>query len=171
MKNPHPMARRAHRAFTLVEVAFALGLLSFCLVALVALATVGLRTQSESQNELRAVHVLSSMLNERVSLPLVALSGNPLPTLEQDHDNLATPVYLDESGGVVAGWTEGAQYRLHYEVEQADADPSVPTTAPRRMVRLHAVLLWPALPAAVNYTQALIQAQGRQETTTYVRIP
>lgn len=71
------------RAFSLIEVVLALGLAAFAIVVIVGLLPVGLKLTSESEDESRAVNILSAVIADRQATPL-DLPSHPytLPALD-----------------------------------------------------------------------------------------
>jgi len=74
-------------AFSLIEVAIAIGLIAFALVAILGLVPVGLKSEAESTQRLRAVQSLNMIAEDicSVARPYVESAGpdatpNPVPT-------------------------------------------------------------------------------------------
>jgi type II secretory pathway pseudopilin PulG len=70
------------RAFGLVEVVLALGIVSFCLIAILGLFSVGLKQNRESQDKIQAANLASLILSLRRSMPTNTLTI-ALPVLNQ----------------------------------------------------------------------------------------
>jgi len=75
MKTKHRASRR--RAFSLVEVTMALGVVSFCLLALCGLLPIGLRTNQASVEQTVANGIFSSVIADLRATPMASgtLSG------------------------------------------------------------------------------------------------
>ncbi len=68
---PHCPSRRVGLTggFSLVEVTMAIGLMSYCLVAMLGLASVGLQQERQSTDQLLALEVLSAVAADFRSIP------------------------------------------------------------------------------------------------------
>src|SRR5687768_15545357 len=109
-----------HSAFSLVEIVMALGVSSFCLVALLGLFSVGIKIEQGGTAELGAAHVLQSLITTRRTGPAVDLRGNkfPLPPLVAGADIPETTVALDAMGNLLSSAADpNARYALHYSVD------------------------------------------------------
>ncbi len=85
MKRPNPSPHR-QRAFSLVEVTLALGLVSFILVALLALFGVGMQASRESAND--------TMLSQITAQTLALVQSKNLPPI----DGAAQPYFFTVQG-------------------------------------------------------------------------
>ena len=56
--------QRAQAAFSLVEVTMAMGLMAFCLVAMLGMLPVGLKQERDSNDQLTAMQVLTAVEND-----------------------------------------------------------------------------------------------------------
>lgn len=95
----------ARRAFSLVEVVLALGLVSFVLVALLGLFVVGMGTERDSGEHIRASNLASRLITERRNNPLDPAATFALPALNDP--SLAPPGKLllfsaDDTAGATA---------------------------------------------------------------------
>lgn len=111
-KSSSPGFRRP--GFSLVEVVLALGIASFALVTIVALLPVGLKMASESENESRAVNILSAVAADRMATPF------GLPSREFGFPSLTNTVtegfLLVEEDGTATADEDAARYRVGYQV-------------------------------------------------------
>jgi len=146
--------------FSLVEVIVALGIMSFVLVALMGLFTVGLRTDRDSSDAMQAANLASLLIAQRRTTPTNApsdpMAAFALPSLQFSVSNFsfspfsASPVYLSSSGTVTN--RAAATYGLLYQANcQQDAD-------------LYVMLFWPALAAPTN-------AADKYEIHTRIALP
>jgi len=153
------MKKPSCSAFTLVEVALALGVASFCLLSIMGLFPVALATQQRSSAQTRAVSILSGVTSDlRSSSP--ALTSNQVTNT--GILALSVPVrpfvgtnqvvrYSDASGKL----TEAQDQNSLFEVRVAylpDASP-VPTGSPgtaRVSVR------WPPSQTHLNSVESLV---------------
>lgn len=53
-----------HKAFTLIETAIALGIVSFCLLAIAGLTTTSLHTMSDANSDVRATVIAAKVIGE-----------------------------------------------------------------------------------------------------------
>jgi len=70
-------------AFSLVEVVMALGIISFALIAVIGLVTVGLQTNRESAGQIQAANTMSLLMATARGLPTNPPSGFAIPNLNQ----------------------------------------------------------------------------------------
>lgn len=112
-------AKNASKGFSLVEVTMAIGLMSFCLVALVGVLPVGMSQERKSTDQLLALQAMTAVVNDFRSSDLTSTSGSArtrtyglqVPrnggTLILD-ENLKTPEM---------GWSGKKEYHVSYTVE------------------------------------------------------
>lgn len=134
------------RAFSLVEVTMALGLVSFCLVAMLGVLPVGLMQERKSSDQMSAMHVLATMKSDFQSASSTSNTTS----------RYAIPTGLGEEGVV---FVDNAFERTE---QQANAEFSVryrisSTTASNGSPRMH-VFIARAMPSQV--TQQSIVAEG-----------
>ena len=149
----HDMKRSVSSAFTLVEIVMALGLCSFCLVALLGLFSVGLKIEQDGTAELGASHLLQSLIATRRAAPAADLSSTkfPLPALTAGTNVPPTTVIIDASGNLVNSASDpNARYALHYQVDA----PAAPKFAP---FRVSVCLTWPPAASRSNALGSLEQ--------------
>ncbi|MDE1171472.1 MAG: hypothetical protein PW734_09740 [Verrucomicrobium sp.] len=110
-------------AFSLMEVVLALGLISFCLIALMGLLVAGLKNNRQTRSMVDATAAASLLVeslrastnNRPVNLPQI-----PLPTGMEVASNTA-PLYVD-SGGYLVGSPRDAAFALNYRVQVVDTN-------------------------------------------------
>jgi uncharacterized protein (TIGR02598 family) len=120
-------AQKSLRAgFSLVEVAFALGLASFCLFTLLGLLSVGITTSKTTSSETKAVNLMGQVLGDLragyASTPASASSPFyqiPLPAAGAASTMTSNPatrtLYLTEDGKAAAAvgtYSSSAQFRV-----------------------------------------------------------
>lgn len=155
---PPPYRRALHcaRGFTLVEVALALGITSFCLVALVGLFSLGINAERESTERLDASHIAQSLIAARRASSNAASTENfPLPKFSSVNpgDSVSNSVLLDENGNLTASG-KAARYKLTYRI-------TAPPSGEIRPYTLYLNISWPAnAPAG--------QQQGSVEQTSFL---
>jgi type II secretory pathway pseudopilin PulG len=156
--------------FSLVEVVLALGIVSFALVAILGLFSVGLRGTQESEQTIDAANLGAAMLGRRLASPttdLPALAGQnfglpKIPSLEllPTVPSWTHASVLVGSGGYEAAGTDSA-YRLTYDYWR-DTNSTFSTNS--RLVKVHVILSSP--PDA-----PLARASSRYEVTASAFLP
>jgi len=141
-------------AFSLVEVVVALGLFSFCIVAIAGLLTVGLGSTRSVVNESSAVNLASSIFGAwevqelgTAALTVPGLFTNLPPLSSSDSED-----FFFDSAGVQTENAEGAALQMTYEVEPQGQAPAINTT-------LKLQFSWP-----VN------GAENAQQTRSFTRV-
>lgn len=150
-------------AFSLIEVVIALGIISFCLIAILGLFSAGLKKARESDDEIRAANLLSSLVCRMRSAPHLDLTsyGFPLGVLTNAsggvlfNRSVTNPVYV-RGDGTLAPTAREAMTSGGYAMA---ADATYNTT--NRITRLNITLWWPA---AASYTNM----QGKCSIATFV---
>ncbi len=157
-----PKAPANHSAFSLIEVVLALGIFSFCIVAILALFSVGVQSAKESEDEIRAANLTSSLLCRMRSAPCTNLTsyGFPFGALTNAGGTLFNaptnaPLYLN-ADGTSAATAAVAQASRGYA---AAAFGSYDVT--NRVATVALTLWWPAAAAYTN-------AAGQYGVTTYI---
>lgn len=118
MKNLGPFAWLTHRrAFSLVEVVLALGVISFAIVAILGVIPVGLATGHSAQDETRAPQIAQTILASFASQAptqfnnvQLSLSGNSSLTFDLTASNTQT-LYAG-NGGQLLSSVNGATYAV-----------------------------------------------------------
>lgn len=103
--------RIACGGFSLVEVVISVGIVSFCLLALLGLLSVGLQNNRDSGNEMDAAAAASRFLQLRRSAPT-----NDLPLLPLGRADVSGAVtnYLTRDGAIVARAATGMEPDVAY---------------------------------------------------------
>lgn len=146
------MSAQSARGFSLVEIVLALGICAFCLVALLGLFSVGMKSSRESVENLEVANLASLLITQRRAAPTNAAAVSLLPVLTTSANNTDTPRYITAGGEVTL--LEQAAYRLVYDIQ----------TTPERVSRVALTL---SAPPGVDPTNA----RTRYNVITYVRIP
>lgn len=107
MKPPLSIQKRSGDAFTLAEVAFAIGLLGFCLVSIMALLPTGLASYRDSIETTHHTRITQSIRSQLQALPYTELPKT-------------LAITYDES----AGRTEDTGAPARYAVEAALVQPT-----------------------------------------------
>lgn len=120
---PLTQCRSRARAFSLVEIVLALGLISFVLIATFGLMAAGLSASRDSEKKLAAANFCASVISSwRINPTLPPTPLPSLPALKQtgagpgDPPVISSSLFLDAHMQVTAGPAE-AHYRLHYEIQ------------------------------------------------------
>jgi hypothetical protein len=118
-----------------VEVVLALGVASFCLVALLGLFSNALTTNRNSVAEFDAAHIAQSLLVTRRADPKSVIADFPLPPLSQAGTGSAL---LDVNGKIVP--LKDARFGINYRLLALPQAPLQKTA----MTQVHLSLHWPA---------------------------
>lgn len=163
---PHLSCRSPERShtnegFTLVEVALSLGLVAFCLVALLGLFSTGLNQHRDSTKNVEAAHLMAQLLAERTaqdstSDPSLALPPLNVPAATRSDE----PAILLDGNGERTASLQDAVFGLSYRIAPAlDTDPAVL----QGHARVWVCLSWPAGAPAT-------QSSGSYETIVFHRL-
>lgn len=141
------------RGFSLIEVVIAIGLVAFCLMALLGLFSVGLGQSRDSSQTVQAAHLMTRIISERTARAVIADPDLALPRLDQAADTLgsATPVYLNSDGLRIAS-AQDAAFQLNYRVVVPSVSDA--NTALRKISRSWVSLSWPAGSTVTDLTSA-----------------
>ncbi|HEY8966507.1 MAG TPA: prepilin-type N-terminal cleavage/methylation domain-containing protein, partial [Candidatus Methylacidiphilales bacterium] len=117
--NTFRMRRRSTRAFSLIEVLLALGIISFAMVALIGLFALGLKTNKESADQIEAANIASLLLSTLRAIPTNPPPGFALPALNQATVTKTVQVGPDgttasAASGLGAGASINKAYNLYY---------------------------------------------------------
>ncbi|MGF1656699.1 MAG: hypothetical protein ACFCU3_06930 [Verrucomicrobiales bacterium] len=102
--------------FSLVEIVLAIGVLVFCLLAILGLLTVGHESAAVSSETIHAVGVASHLISERSKAPLA--NSPTLPPMNQDGTG---EVLVDRFGAEVAD-AANAAYRVTWRYTRPAAN-------------------------------------------------
>jgi uncharacterized protein (TIGR02598 family) len=167
----HPLAAGAESAFSLVEVVLALGVTSFCLIALIGLLSAGLTNNRSTIDQAGATTVLSSVTADlyatpRTNPPGAATTSSqfqiPIPASTITAAPAATVLYFD-SNGQPSSSTPPSTTLKSTSAYCLTITPIVPTglptagTAARAATLLDLKVTWPAAAKTAN-------ASGSAET-------
>jgi uncharacterized protein (TIGR02598 family) len=130
-----PLRAGASSAFSLVEVVLALGVTTFCLVALIGLLSVGLTSNRGTIEQAGATAVLSAAVADLYATPRTNPYGSATTTVQfgikipANPVTAATPVttlYFVGNGQ----WSPTVQSTSVYRLTITPIVPSIPTTTP-----------------------------------------
>lgn len=155
--------RSARLAFSLVEIVLALGVFAFCILAVLSLFSIGLESAKESDQEIRAANLASSLVCRMRSAPRVDLTGIGFPFApvagaaagEVFKIPTDAPIYMRGDGLKAASAEEAGKsngYAVAATAIQEDAS---------RVSRLSLTLWWPA---SVTFRQA----RGTYTVNTFI---
>ncbi len=146
--------RTSLAAFTLVEVALAMGVASFCLVAVMALVPLGVDTSQLASDQATASSILTHVLADLRATPTTSPPGQSATSLQYAITIPAvgattTPVvrYFGNSAQQFSSTqTQGAsRYRLTVNFPNVTPDPNLPAGAVARTATPISLLVtWPA---------------------------
>jgi type II secretory pathway pseudopilin PulG len=173
---------RSRRGFSLVELALAVGITSFCILTIIALLPTGLRSAMTASRESFAVNIGSGILADLKSSASYAADNaiNPLPTSGTViyKLNLPTtagtavqyPLYLDNGGNVVP--PAQAQFLAILTLISPGAGSPV-AGLPKPAVQAHLFITWPAqanaalTPGSHAYTLANASTDLRSQVINF----
>jgi len=122
-------------AFSLIEVVLALGIISFALIAIFGLLSVGLKNNKESSDQIQAANLTSLLIASRRGMPTNALPRFALPPLNLAATNTVT-VEINGQTNATAGLPGADSYKLMYQI--------APSTVSLKMANIYLLLWWPA---------------------------
>jgi type II secretory pathway pseudopilin PulG len=152
------MKRPGRRAFTLIEVVLALAVISFALIAILGLFSLGLKTNAESSDQIRAANLASLLVAVRRGTPTNTITGFALPPLNIPATN--TVLVGIDGQTKHAGTPPGADvYQLEYKISSSPVSPHV--------AYLYLLLWWPVTLA----TAPTNNPSGYYELSTETTLP
>jgi uncharacterized protein (TIGR02598 family) len=127
------------KGFSLIEVAIALGVAAFCLLAVFGLLPVGEQTSRNATSQTAAINILGNVVADLRATP------NALMTSAQYNLTFGTPqiLYFDGLGRVAALPSSTSRYQLNVSYP-----PGSPSTKAPTYVTL--TVTWPAQAAPAN---------------------
>ena len=160
------------RAFSLVEVVLALGVLSFALVLIIAMLGVGLSNNHDSSSRLQAENIASLLISTRRTAPTnTDLAKFALPALGkvnglgQDVVTPTTNYAKVQTDGTISTGTDPSQVVYNFRAVVT------PAGSQANIANVDLVLWWPAtLPAALASMPANNPA-NYYELTTQITLP
>jgi Tfp pilus assembly protein PilV len=124
-------------AFSLVEVVLAIGILSFAIIGVISLVSVGLQAARDAVEKTEATH-MASLLLANCAVPPPVLTQQPLfPALSGTSRGVVENTLFVDRYGSATGAAAGAAYRVEYRIHQVVAPTAEPSTVWLR-------LSWPA---------------------------
>ena len=169
MQSYNPLCKRSdRRAFSLIEVVVALGIVTFCGFALIGLLSVGLKNSSDSKMQLQAASIMESLCAVRRAVATNDLStiqtNFPLPSLASSAGNLtaSTNLWLTWDGQLTST-AANARFGFLYNITAPTNYASTPTSG--NFATAYLCLYWPPL---VSPTNANL---GHFELTTTFALP
>ena len=174
-------------AFSLIEVALALGIVAFAIVGLVALLPIGLKEAKNSTEEIQAINLITVLSSDLKNTPLGKSASSyfnltPLPWALASGSNAAIPnssvvtgsnyTFYATSGQGIQTTSVGAHYRVTLQYVRAPGQPNVtdgttpPAGSPASFEALMTVS-WP--PSLDPYPTTGVKAQGLVEA--YLTFP
>jgi Tfp pilus assembly protein PilV len=104
------------QAFSLVEVSISLGIVAFCIPAIIGLLPIGLSSNQSASEQVSGAHLLSAVATDlRATPPVDAATsqqfGISIPALPIMDKRTVPPIYLT-ADGQVSSTVQGARYLL-----------------------------------------------------------
>jgi len=137
------MRRTASKAgFSLIEVVIAMGIFSFCIVAIVGLLPVGMNSVRSVSNENNAIHIASSIEGIWQVAPLgsTITMTNIITNLAISASVANTPYYFDEFGEPLTNST-GASLKMNYKTAVSSGNSTT----------VNMTFSWPPNATSTNY--------------------
>jgi len=138
------MTGRSEQGFSLVEVALALGVAAFCLLAVFGLLPIGLKTQQTAIEQTAATRIVSAVAsdlrNTARSATTSALFAITIPANTASSTSIS---YFDTEGRYSPAISPNSRYRLTVTF-------SPNNTGGRRATFVHLLVSWPAAATTVN---------------------
>jgi uncharacterized protein (TIGR02598 family) len=139
-----------HRAFSLVEVTLALGVSSFCLIALMGLVPVGLKSNQATREQAAALNVARGLLTDLQNVPASpegasAVHGVQVREAGEAADTAPQVVYFSETPAV-----PGAQFSATPDSSsryRVAVTMTPPAAGQRGATMVHVRVTWPAIAA------------------------
>lgn len=149
---------RARDAFSLVEVVLAMGITSFALVAMLGLFTTGLKSSSESENQIQAANLASMLLSVRSVSPTKVINNFALPPLNVAYGKAYG------NGTILTNFVASSGYLTNAAGAEFNISCQMGTNAVTgiNMAQVYIQLTWPPR-ADPSKTQV-----GRYELTTFI---
>jgi uncharacterized protein (TIGR02598 family) len=141
--------RRVH-AFSLVEVAIALGIAGFCLLAVFGLMPIGVQTNRNSTSQTAAAGILSSVLADIRTAAKATPSATPSPlyniNVPARGNSNTTPqtLYFDGTGQFTTSLGPNSRYQLNVTF------PTNPDPGTLKTTYAAVKVTWPAAAATAN---------------------
>lgn len=180
-------AIRRAAAFSLVEVAIAIGIVAFVMLAVLALLPLGIKSNAISAEETRAVCILSAVEADlRNTHPLAAVNGvSPLfgftlpYALDANSNYIFNPVLVAPTSTLANGSTsklDDSEVPVAIETQsrfQASVIyTSIPVPGSAESLRARLVVNWPGVPGtSVNDLTDSAKTSGFVETTVSFPAP
>ena len=151
-------ARAASAAFSLVEVALALGIAGFCLLAIVGLLPVGLNSNQNAFSQTAAASILSHVLEDLRATPATTPPGStatsaqysiPIPADTVGGTSTTKTVYFGDSAQQFSFAPQASTSRYRLTVT------FLPPAGDRTATFVTLLVTWPAAPDPASPTAAL----------------
>lgn len=153
MKNIILSFRRSSSAFSLVEVVVALGIVSFALLAIIALLPLGIQSTKDSLDETGAVNVLSAVIADRQAAGFGTNSTIYSLPLLTNTMSLATNSFLVKDDNTATTILSQARYRVDYTIIPPSKNASTPLNDP---FLIHFKVSWPPSTNAAGSVEAVV---------------
>jgi uncharacterized protein (TIGR02598 family) len=146
--------KKSKEAFSLVEVTMAIGVMSFCLVAMLGMLPVGLSQERKANDQLLALQALTAVATEFKAAPLgttkTKLYEIKIPAVGQAAE--VSALALDENLKKIEGST-GKKFDVSYQIEP----PSSTFASYRLSLRVYKTARTnPSADASTDYVESVI---------------
>jgi type II secretory pathway pseudopilin PulG len=163
---PKPFQKRgaeklsSTKAFSLVEVVLAIAICAFVLIAILGLFTTGLQSSRESEQEIQAANLASTIISLRIASPtnsIAALPNFAIPTTAMT--NAYGPAY---TGSVYVG-SDGQTNTVANAVYSISCQAGTNSLTGNGVAQVSLMLSWPPQASSAS-------AAGHYEIVTYIPI-
>ena len=153
MNTSHPNRRKtAARAFSMVEVALALGIATYVLFSLLGVLNIGLATQKSSIQQTEALEIATAVVSDLRQVPKGAAVLES-PKFAVNVAQTEAVLYVD-AGGIVKASPENAQYRVTVTL-------NAPPVGSRSSTSGSVKVSWPAMAAEPAGSESVFVALNR----------
>ncbi len=160
------MNRKRRAGFSLVEVAIALGIAAFCLVALLGLLPLGLNSTRAASEETLAMNIATAVIADLKSVPNLSGTSSSSPQVSKLYQlslplpgasSVPTPFLVTETGKITTAANNDARYLVTMTMTAPPNNLSVSNQLQPTLVNIR--ISWPAQASLQN-------ASGSIETFT-----
>jgi uncharacterized protein (TIGR02598 family) len=139
--------KKLSAGFTLVEVVFALGIASFCLMSIVGLLPIGLSSSVSATTQTGAVNIMTAIVADLHNTPNGSGQKSPLYSFDIGNPLNSSTLYFDEGGGGSASPVANSRYRV---TVTNVSDRANLNSQQRRASSVRILVSWPALTTISN---------------------
>jgi len=158
-----------HGGFSLIEVAVAIGIVAFCVLSLLGLLSVGLKTDSSSSAETAVTNILTSLVSDLGATPVSTpptSQTSPQFKIPMPASGTQTSTLFFKDDGTLSGTVNSDAVASEKPFYRATVVVMAPVSTSKKGATIVRVLLtWPAL-ADATASSLPSKQQGAVETVT-----